>query len=73
MARDWVKSFLMNRSQKAVIDGEVSQAVPVNSGVPRGSVLGPILFLVYINDLPQYVKHSQVRLFADDTILYLSL
>ena len=69
----WVKPFLSLRTQKVVIDGEESDAVPVTSGVPQGSVLGPILFLVYIDDMPKYTKHSRVRLFADDTIVYLTI
>lgn len=71
--RNWIKSFLTGRSQKVVIDGEESQSIPVTSGVPQGSVLGPILFLLFIDDLPQYTKSSQVRLFADDTIVYLTI
>ena len=68
----WIRAFLGSRSQRVVIDGEESESIPVTSGVPQGSVLGPILFLVYINDLPDEVR-SQVRLFADDTTLYLTL
>ena len=69
----WVKSFLSMRMQKVVIDGEESDAVAVTSGVPKGSDLGPILFLLYIDDMPKYTKHSRVRLFADDTIVYLTI
>ena len=68
----WIKSFLNGRSQTVVLEGDCSEEVPVTSGVPQGSVLGPILFLVYINDLPEKVK-SQVRLFADDTAAYLAI
>ena len=56
-----------------MIDGEESDAVSVTSGVPQGSVLGPILFLVYIDDMPKYTQHSRIRLFADDTIVYLTV
>ena len=68
----WIKSFLVGRSQKVVLDGVTSSEVPVTSGVPQGSVLGPLLFLLYINDLPDTVT-SQVRLFADDTAIYLAV
>ena len=68
----WLKSFLSNRKQRVVLEGVMSDQVPVSSGVPQGSVLGPILFLAYINDLPQYVK-SKVRLFIDDTVIYLAI
>ena len=64
-----IRSFLSGRSQRVVVDGATSEAVPVVSGVPQGSVLGPILFLLFINDLPKCVK-SKVRLFADDCIVY---
>ena len=68
----WIESFLVGRSQTVVLDGESSDELPVLSGVPRGSVLGPILFLLYINDLPENVQ-SQVRLFADVTAVYLTV
>ena len=68
----WVHAFLSNRSQSVVVGGEESDSVPVCSGVPQGSVLGPILFLIYINDLPDTIT-STVRLFADDTALYLTI
>ena len=65
----WINSFLSNRTQRVVVDGEMSDLAPVTSGVPQGSVLGPILFLVFINDMPECIT-STSRLFADDTIVY---
>ena len=69
-ALNWIRAFLGNRSQTVVLDGEESGSVPVTSGVPLGSVLGLILFLIYTNDLPDELA-SKVRLFADDTAVYL--
>ena len=66
----WINAFLNNRAQRVVFEGEESDSVPVRSGVPQCSVLDPILFLVYIDDLPQDIV-SQV--FADDTAIYLTL
>ena len=65
----WIDSWLSERSQKVVLDGRASDPVPVLSGVPQGSVLGPVLFLIFINDLPDNIR-SSVRLFADDCVLY---
>ena len=68
----WIQAFLYDRIQTVVLENEKSNTVPVISGVPQGSVLGPILFLMYINDLPDLTK-SKVRLFADDTAIYLKV
>ena len=66
----WIQSFLTTRQQRVAVDGENSDWVSVDSGVPQGTVLGPTLFLAFINDLVRAAKHSQVRLFADDCVLY---
>ena len=68
----WIQSFLTRRSQSVVVEGQKSQSVDVESGVPQGSVLGPSLFLFYINDIPTGID-STVRLFADDTVVYLTI
>ena len=69
---NWIKSFLTKRKQRVVIDGEFSDWVNVDSSVPQGTVTGPLMFLMFINDLPINLS-SQVRLFADDCILYRSV
>ena len=68
----WIANFLAHRTQTVVLEGEQSYEADVTSGVPQGSVLGPCLFLFYINDLPEGLT-SKVRLFADDTIVYLAV
>ena len=65
----WIENFLTGRSQKVVINGECSDKAEVTSGIPQGSVLGPLLFLVYVNDLPRGLNCT-AALFADDTKLY---
>ena len=65
----WIKSFLLGRTQRVEVDGEVSSWVPVKSGIRQGTVLGPVLFLSFINDLTAAVQ-SKVRLFADDCVMY---
>lgn len=65
----WLKQYLIAREQRVVIGGTSSSPVEVLSGVPQGSVLGPLLFLVFVNDLPNGIR-SNIRLYADDCVLY---
>ena len=66
---DWIENFLVGRTQQVILDGESSTDVEVTSGVPQGSVLGPLLFMLYINDLADNIN-SNLRLFADDAVIY---
>jgi len=65
----WVRGFLSNREQRVIIDGQMSDWAQVTSGVPQGSILGPLLFLIYVNDTDSD-SSSSVRLFTDDCIIY---
>ena len=69
VSNDWFKSYLSNRNQYVSINGYESGLAAINCGVPQGSVLGPLLFLLYINDLNQAIKFCKVHHFADDTNL----
>ena len=66
----WFESYLLNRKQRVTVLGATSSARPVLSGVPQGSILGPILFLLYTNDLPDAIENSNIASFADDTKLF---
>ena len=69
VSNDWFKSYLSNHSQYVSINGYESSLAAINFGVPKGSVLGPLLFLLYINDLNQAIKFCKVHHFTDDTYL----
>ena len=66
---NWIESFLSYRTQQVIIEGKTSTTADVLSGVPQGTVLGPLLFLTFINDMPDCTR-SDIRLFADDSLLY---
>ena len=68
---NWCRAFLIGRTQRVVVEGVASTPSQVLSGVPQGTVLGPLFFLVYINDISKGLsKGTQIRLFADDSLLY---
>ena len=67
---NWIRSFLMGRSQSVRVEGETSGWQKVLCGIPQGSVLGPLLFVIFINDMPDVVKENICKLFADDCKLY---
>jgi len=65
----WLESFLNGRTQQVIVEGSKSSTCEVTSGVPQRSVLGPVIFLTYINDITYNIQ-SEIRLFADDIFLY---
>ena len=66
----WFRSYL-HRTQQLTINGRLSSIIPVANGIAQGTVLGPILFIFYINDVLKTIKHVKMSLFADDCVLYL--
>ena len=71
-ALDWFTSYLSNRSQSVKYGQSVSYKLPVTMGVPQGSILGPLLFILYINDMPSLLQNAKPVIFADDTTLFVS-
>ena len=68
----WFQSYLSGRYQKVCVDGKLSEPLSIHSGVPQGSILGPALFLLFINDLPLVLKNN-IGIYADDSTLYASV
>ena len=68
----WFSSYLSERKQRVVMNGVCAGWSDVRTGVPQGSILGPLLFIVFVNDLPSVVSHSEVCLYADDTTVYVA-
>ena len=72
VANKWFSSYLSNRYQKVSLNGVSSSRLPVTCGVPQGSISGPLLFLIYINDMHLSMQSSTIYQFADDTTLLYS-
>ena len=71
-ALGWLKSYLSNRMQYTIANGVESSEKAVEYGVPQGSVLGPLLFLLYVNDIAQATENHKLRLFADDSNVFVT-
>ena len=71
-ALEWFRSYLKNRVQCAKVNNIVSSELTTRCGVPQGSILGPLLFIVYINDLNEILSETKANLYADDTAVYIS-
>ena len=67
---NWIRSYLSNRTQKVLFRGALSSVIPNTSGVPQGSHLGPLLFILYINDVSSVISHSKILIYADDAKLF---
>ena len=70
LAVDWLTSYLSGRTQQVCFKSKLSLVSPITSGIPQGSILGPLLFSLYINDLPKCLDHCNIDMYADDTIIY---
>ena len=68
----WFTDYLFNRTQVVHCNGFSSEVVPISCGVPQGSIIGPLLFLLQFNNVHKVLKHSQIITYADDTVMYMS-
>ena len=68
----WFSDYLEGRRQKVTLEGESSDLSNVTRGVPQGSILGPLLFIIFMNDLPDCTDHSTINLYTDDTTIYVA-
>ena len=66
----WFRSYLADRKQKVAFKSYMSESLDLEMGVPQGSILGPLLFSIFINDLPNVMNEVQVDMYADDTTIY---
>ena len=64
---NWIRSFLTNQKQLVVVNGHKSTSAKVESGVPQGTVLGPALFIIYMNNVTEYLRNIIIQMFADDS------
>ena len=69
----WINNYLKDRQQRVCLNGQYSDWRTILAGIPQGSILGPLLFLIFINDITEVVRFTQIRLFADDTCLFLTV
>ncbi len=68
-AMEWFSNYLNERMQKVSYRDVLSDALPISHGVPQGSILGPLLFILFINDLPKCITNCKIALYADNTVL----
>ena len=66
----WISNYLHDRKQKTYANGKTSKFLPITCGVPQGSILGPLFFITYINDMQKYIESNKIGLYADDTVVF---
>ena len=68
----WFESYLSNREQQCMVNGQISSPKNISCGIPQGSILGPFLFFLYLNDMPKSPKHVTPSMYSDDNEIYAS-